>query len=128
MAERYFFYDSNNLNETLIPVANGSHETRNMNMAYCIGNVFLQFYDANGDPVTPTGGSVTFHSGAFDEQYLTAPTVVQIDATTVIAGDATYTPPTFDSAVLKSRMTLSGITGATHVRAFHWRCEGGSYL
>lgn len=119
MANQYFFRDAND--NVRIPVADGQYFTGAMSADYLRGNCFLAFYDANGDLVTPTGGTITFDSSAIEGQWLMAPSIQTINATDVIAGDALYTPPTFDAIVINTRMTLAGITGATHAEAFHWR-------
>ena len=107
----------------LIPVADGDYLTGMMEPDFTIGNCFLQFYDADGiTPITPTGGTITFKAGGFEGQFLADSGAIVVDATAVVGtGDATYTPPTFDSIAITSKMTLSGITGASFVRAYIWR-------
>ena len=119
MANQYYFRDANG--STRIPVANGEFFTGAMSGDYLRGNCYLRFLDANGDNVTPTGGAIAFDSSAVSGQFLMAPTIQSINATDVIAVNALYTPPTFDSIAIDTRMTLTDIVGATHVEAFHWR-------
>lgn len=113
----------------LIPVADDDFFTDDMDaVEYSRGECFLQFYDTDGvTPVTPATGTIVFRSAGIgvdgDEQYLRDGSNTTIDATTVIAGDATYSPPSFNSIVRKSKMTLASITGASFVRAFHVRYE-----
>ncbi len=108
--------------DSLIPVANGTFETPRMSADFALGNCFLQFYDTDGvTPVTPTAGTATFEAGVYEGQWLEASNDSEIQATAVIAGPATYTPPTFDSQVQYTRMTLDSVTGASFVRACHWR-------
>lgn len=112
-------YDFKSGGSALIPIADGSHTTDTMSAEYGRGNCFLIFYDTDGvTPITPSGGTVTFKAAAIDGQWLDAGVGGAITASDV--GTA-YTPPSFDSMVVKSQMTLAGITGATYVRAFHWR-------
>ena len=122
MGQRYFFKDLTE--ETFIPINNGEFLSSGMSAEYSTGQCYLQFYDAQKQPVTPTGGTVTFRGGAFDGQKL-MPTNGNgiINATDVVAGEALYTPPLFDGCIVFTSMTLSGITGATYVRAYHWRDE-----
>ena len=105
--------------DSLIPVADGVFVTDNISADNGRGNCFLAFYDTDGETlITPTAGTITFESAAIEGQWLDAGAGGSISAINV--GTA-YTPPSFDSMVIKSRMTLSGITGASFVRAFHWR-------
>ena len=120
---RCYFYGPSTP-DGLITVADGTFTTQEMSMDYTIGNVFFQFYDADGDPVTPTGGTITTEASAFDGQWLMPSNDHVTNANTVLAapdGVATYTPPTFDSRARFSRIILSGIVGAVFLRAEHWR-------
>jgi len=117
-----------------IPTTDGDYFTEDMSQVdgqFQAGECFLQFYNLDGNgqlvPVTPTGGTIEFRSAAFPNQFLTpaAANTVTIQAADVDSGNADYTPPSFGSLVRQSKMTLSGITGATHVKAFHWRYTVG---
>lgn len=107
----------------LIPVADGSFFTDEMSEYFKDGQCFLQFLNSSAVPVTPTGGTVTFSSGVYPNQFLRDGNEVTINAADVIAGDALYPLPTFNSFVRFSRMTLSGVTGAAFVKAMHWRIQ-----
>lgn len=111
--------------DTLIPVADDTFYTDHMDtVEYVIGNCFIEFYDTDGEtPITPTGGTITWASTPFhsESQYLAPPSDGVTTATDVIAGDAVYTPPSFDATVARTRMTLASITGASYVRAYHSR-------
>lgn len=113
--------------DTIIPVADDTFYTDDMDMVeYPIGNCFIQFLDSDGvTPVTPTGGTITWSASPFhgSTQYLAAPANSVTTATDVVAGDAVYTPPAFDATVAKTKMVLSGITGASFVVAYHSRYE-----
>lgn len=122
MSTRYYFNDGNT---TLIPVADGEYFTDDMSSIYSIGACAVEFLDADGDTiVTPTGGTVTFASSPTGGTQWHGPSTgsATVDATTAGA-ESSYTMPSFNGPVTKSRMTLSGITGASFVRAFHWRDE-----
>ena len=128
MAQAYWFRLLDDTNSTtILPVAGDpTYDITEMDLAFSVGNTVVQFTDSDGTPVTPTGGTVQFQSGPIEGQWLAPPTVVTINATDVIAaadGTALYTLPSFDGPVEASRMIVSGITGATHVRAFHWRAR-----
>lgn len=121
MGRRYFY--TTNTGDQLIPIADDSHETGLMSADYAIGNCFLQFFDADGvTPITPAGGTINFRSAGFDGQYLADSGGITVSAVEVVGtGDALYTPPSFDSVVVRSKMTLAGISGATFVKAYIWR-------
>ncbi len=124
-ANRFWFTAADG-ETTLIPVADGDFFTGNMPVEYLRGNCYLRFLDVNGDLVTPTGGTIEFVASPIEDQFLMAPSVQSIDATTVGGtpdSDATYTPPTFDSIAIDTRMTLAGVTGAAFVEAYHWRSQ-----
>lgn len=122
MSERYYFYDEDG--ESFIAVEDGDFFTGFMSSDYSLGECIIQFYDASKDPVTPTGGTITFKGAPIEGQYHDPSNDAgTIDATTVIAGDATYEMPEFNGPCIVGKMTLDGITGASFVRAFHWRDE-----
>lgn len=122
MASPYYFRDSED--NQFIEIADGDFFTGDMPTGTSLGQCAVQFYDAQKAPVTPTAGTVTFKSAMFSGQWLEPNNGNGvINAVDVIAGDANYTPAQFNGPVIKSRMTLSGITGAVYVRAYHWRDE-----
>ncbi len=123
-AHVFWFQDNGGNNR--IPVADGDYFTGSLPQEYLRGNCYLRFLDSNGDLVTPTGGTIEFVASPIEGQYLMAPSIQSIDATTVggtPSSDATYTPPTFDSIAINTRMTLAGVTGAAFVEAWHWRSQ-----
>jgi hypothetical protein len=103
----------------LIPVADGDFYTGIIEDEYSYGECFVVFYGADGSAVvTPTDGAITFTSSPIDGQYLAASSGGVIAATDV---GTEYIPALFNSRVIRSKMTLSGIVGASFVRAMHWR-------
>lgn len=116
---RVYFFKHNG--DEICPIVNGDYYTNEMSEYYYNGHCFLQFFDANLEPVTPTGGTVVFRSAVMPEQYLQDGLKTVINAVDVAVGDASYDVPQFNSAVVKSKMTLVGITGAVYVKAMHWR-------
>ena len=125
MAKSYYFRDGTDRDSpTLLPVGGGPYVISDMSEDYEIGDCFIQFFNAAGNPVTPTAGSIQFEAGVMEGQYLDPPAEATIDATLVVgSGVATYTPPSFNSAVRFSRVSFTGITGATHAMAIHWRAN-----
>lgn len=120
-ADVFYFRDAQE--RTRIPVADGQFFTGSIPVGYRHGNCYLRFLDANGDAVTPTGGTITFVASPIQGQFLTPPTVQSINAVDVEATNASYTPPTFNSLAIDTRMTLSGVQGAAFVEAWHWRTQ-----
>ena len=107
----------------LLPVADGEFVIEGMDAKFTFGNCFIQFYSSDGTTaVTPTAGTIQFEAGIYPDQYLDPPSSATINATDVTGdGVATYTTPSFDSAVKFSRVVFAGITGASFARAMHWR-------
>lgn len=79
---------------------------------------FIQFYNAEGAVVTPTGGTVTPEMAVFPGQWLKASNQANIQANLV--GNS-YTPSVFEGPATRGRLTFNGITGATHAKAIFWR-------
>ncbi len=114
-------YFKDNSGDTLIPIADGDFFTDDVSIIFPNGACWIRFYDADGvTPITPTGGTIDFKGTGIEDQYQ-ASADGQIDATTVTITDATYIPTRFQLPVIKSKMTLAGITGASFVKAFHLR-------
>lgn len=117
----------NNGSEEL-PVTNGTLLTEsNLDLGYDDGVFVISFFDASDDPVTPTAGTIVAEMSPITGQWQ-APSSgdATIDATTVIAGSATYTMPRFSGPASQGRITLTGITGADHARAFFWRTRNNN--
>jgi len=119
---------SDTFNE-LVPVTDGSYYTRAINetgydglLEYQTGDFALCFYGADGvTPGTPTAGTITPLMSPVENIWL-APGVgdTSISATTVTVesdGIATYNLPMFIGGAIQGRIDLSGITGATFVKA-----------
>jgi hypothetical protein len=118
MSKRYDFFGNGT---TLIPIADAEHFTNDISLDYGSGACFLQFIDADGlTVVSPSGGTIEFQSASIGEQYQPSADGV-INAVDVTITDSPYTPTRFQLPVLKSKMILTGITGATFVIAYHLR-------
>ncbi|MBL4800225.1 MAG: hypothetical protein JKY50_22745 [Oleispira sp.] len=108
----------------VLPVANGVLVTNEMlNVtSYGTGVFVIAFYDASGDPVTPTAGTITPEASPIDGQWHTPSSGdATITATAVVAGSAVYAIPVFTGPVIQGRITLAGILGATSCKAYFWR-------
>lgn len=118
---RYFFTENGSIN---IPVSDGDHFIRSMSIAYSTGVCSIRFLDSNLDPVTPTGGTITFASAVIGEQYHTPSNGSGvINAVDVSEYSSSYTLPRFNAGVIATRLTLDGVTGAEYFQASHWRGE-----
>ena len=107
-----------------LPVGDGTLLTNEMlNVTdFGTGVLAVAFYDANGDLVTPTAGTITPEGSPIEGQWLTpssGDSVIQ--ATAVIAGSATYAMPVFTGPVIQGRITFAGIIGAVTAKAYFWR-------
>lgn len=121
MAKQFYFYSGDT---TLIPVADGEYFTKLMDTGTSIGACAIEFLDADGETVvTPTGGTITFTSSPIGEQWHEPSNGNGVINAVDVGPTPNYTMPTFNGPVIKSKMTLNGITGATYVRAYHWRDE-----
>lgn len=105
------------------PVTDGVYETELTSDSYQSGTFVIAFYDAGGNAITPTGGTVKPEMSPIKGQWHEPSSGdVTIDATNVIAGVATYAMPVFVGDTERGRVTLSGITGtATTFKAYFWR-------
>lgn len=108
-------------NEYVIPVADGDFFTDEMSSNYGSCDFFIRFYsDAGTTPVTPSGGTIAFtaspdepDSGSF--RYRTVQSGL-FSATLVDDPDRVI--PVALGTVTSAKLNLSGITGATHFRAW----------
>jgi hypothetical protein len=118
MAKPYKFFGGGT---DLIPVADGDYFTNDISADFETGACYVRFYDADGvTVVTPSGGTILFQSTSLEDQYQSSADGT-ITATEVEITNSTYTPTRFQQSVIKSKMTLTGITGASFVRAHHLR-------
>ena len=125
MAKQYFV--RNATGGKVLPISDGTLTTSfdggyNLDIQDESGAFIIAFYDANGDPVTPSLGTITPEMSPIAGQWQKAgsPDLV-INAAQVIAGTAAYTIPTFPGPAIEGRVTFAGITGATTAVAYFWR-------
>lgn len=112
-------YFRNATGGVILPVSNTSFTTELLQISTDESEIYFEFYnDANGNTaVTPTAGTIVTSGSAIGDQFLEASQNATTQASTVSTPNATYTPPVLDGLVERARITLSGITGATHMRA-----------
>lgn len=104
----------------LIPISDATFNTGMLpDGDYANATCWIAFYNADGDIVNPTVGTVTFASMGIHGQWHTGDI---INASDVIGPVALYTPTIFSNGPVKEvRVTLSGVDVATHFSAFVWR-------
>ena len=125
MAKIYYVNDG--AGQTSLPVADGILTTfdqpgSGIDINTETGVFVIAFYDAGGDPVTPTAGTVAPEMSPIDGQWHTPSSGdAVINATTVTNGSASYVIPVFTGPAREGRITLSGITGAATCQAYFWR-------
>lgn len=108
-----------------IPIDDGAYTTELMFDGYSSGWMVIIFYDSDGEPVTPTAGTITPLAIVVEGQ-LQEPASgdTSITATTVIAstdGTATYDIPCFTGPMRYGQITFADIAGADHAKAYFWR-------
>ena len=127
MARRYNFKTTSG--SSVLPTTSGDYFTDALDPSFNDGQVYLEFFNSAGDAgtftnaVTPTGGTVTVSASPLGNAYLRDANSVIIIASTVSIPSATYTPPVISGAAVRARVTLTGITGATHCRIVIDRSE-----
>lgn len=111
-------------NETVIPVSDSDFFTPDMSYQYQSCDFFIRFYsDADGTPVAPgaiTSGDIEFEaspdepdSGPFRYR-----TVQSGKFSATLVDDPDRVIPVALGTVTSAKLNLSGITGATHFRAW----------
>ncbi len=124
MTRRYYAGSEDNKEEK-ITYADGTYETIKMSVDYGTCVFVVIFYDENGDPVTPTAGTIKPECYTIDGQKMEPGSGdITIDATEVIAssdGVATYSIPAFLSITEKAEVTFDGVTGVDSFVAFFWK-------
>lgn len=111
----------------ILPVVDGTLSTKTpqnkfMNIEFETGTFVIQFFDASGLPVAPSGGTIVPEMSATPDGQWFSPGTGDATINAVDAGvNAGYTIPVFNGPAYEGRVTLSGITGATTCKAYFWR-------
>ena len=100
--------------DELIPIVDDTHFLT-VYEGFAVTDVHVAFYDADGDIVTPTGGTVTVSGSIVDGQWQAPSIGGEIDATEAGA-EATYDVARIEAPVSRLRAVASGITGAASMR------------
>jgi hypothetical protein len=111
MAKRYFISGA---------VANGDFFTEEMSADFTDSELsYIIFYsDQFQTVVTPTAGTITYTQSA-DGIHYREMSDGTFDATT--SYDAARTPPSGTGLAAKGKVSMTGVTGATHFTACVWR-------
>lgn len=101
-------------------VADDIFYTEEMSADYGFAQIFVAFYDVNGDPVTPTAGTIAHDMQGVEGQWLGASAGDSpINAIDCIAAPAssTYITPTYKGLCTMGRIQLDSIAGADTFKA-----------
>lgn len=123
MSKRYFI--KNGDGSSIITVADGSFfSDPNQNKTMSISDFYIEFYsDAEATVrVTPTAGTLSFYGQPFSGgNWLAAGANAAINAADCEAGISLYSPPAMDGLIDRSRVDMSGITGASYCRIIQYK-------
>lgn len=114
-------YNFLNGEDVKLPVT-GTFETGEMTMDYETSIMVLAAYDANDNIVVPTAGTATFAVEQIDGSWITSPSSGDASVDMTKTGpEVNYENPVFIGPCQNARITLSGVSGASYVKAFCWR-------
>ena len=119
MSQRYYVLSGES---AVLPITDGTLLTEDISVDYENCVFVVAFYDAQGDAVTPSAGTIKPEMSPIKGQWQEPSSGdITIDATKCIAGLSTYAIPTFDGPTELGRLTFAGITGAASATAYFWR-------
>lgn len=107
--------------DMIIPVADGDFYTDQMSKDWSKAEQSsIQFFsDAEGqNQVTPSGGTITVTGTPDEINYFTIPEGVFNASESYLE---TRARPNASNAMVKAKLTLSGVTGAAYFKALMWR-------
>lgn len=105
----------------VLPVTDGTYFTSdNMPEGFENAAFVIVFYDASGDAVAPTGGTITPQMSPAEGQWHSSSNTPTITASQA-GPTATYEIPVFPGPSRQGRVTFASIAGADHARAHFWR-------
>lgn len=84
---------------------------------------YLEFFDANQKPITPTSGQVSFYGIPMSNGWLEAQGS-PVNAADVSFPTSKYTPPYMDGLVQYGRVKFTGVTGAAFASVVFYKREG----
>lgn len=124
MAKYTDFRVNNGEGSVIIPVSDGDIFTPELDGGeFNYGQVYFEFFSDAGAtiPVTPGAGTIVVQGSPMGNIFLPGADAETVNASDVSSPDATYFPPVFTGGVKRLKMTLSGITVATYMRATFWQ-------
>ena len=90
---------------------------------YNYGVAVIRFFDANKQPITPSGGGIGWFAEplGFEGQLLAASQNSSAAAIDVIGvGDAVYQVPVFFGPINRACVRFLNVTGVSFARAYYW--------
>lgn len=119
MAQTYDVLNANG--GVVLPTANGTFYTGDMNEDYEECQVYIEFFsDSAGKTLaTATAGTVTVTGSPMGNIFLAASNLTTINASEVSLG--TYTPAEMSGCMVKGKIAFAGVTGADYARVQFWR-------
>lgn len=118
MAQRYNVLSSGTTGSNRLPVSSAdiSYLSPLMGADSDKVDVYLEFFDFSGNPVTPTAGQVFVYGLPVAQNWLPA-VGSPVNATSVSAGVSSYVPPMMDGLCTQARVRFVGIMGAATASA-----------
>lgn len=83
---------------------------------------YVEFFDSNNNPVTPTGGQVFFYGIPMSNGWIAAQGS-PINAANASYPIASYSPPYMDGLVQYARVRFVGVTGADFASVIFYKRE-----
>lgn len=97
-----------------VPVSTTELTVTGMEDDYRRGIFYIEFYDASGNPVTPTAGTMDVTASPLGKFFM------RNHEDRLFTANASH-PVEFHGMMLSCKVTLAGITGVTSWRAAIWR-------
>lgn len=99
-----------------LPISTLTATLSGMDDNYRKGTFYIEFYDASGNVVTPTAGTVDVQASPLGKFFMR-----NHENQLYTAAAIQDHPVEFSGMMLSAKVTLAGITGATTWRAAMWR-------
>ena len=118
MAQRYNVLSGGTTGSNRLPVSSAdvSYLSPLMGADSDKVDVYLEFFDSSGAPVTPTAGQVFVYGLPAAQNWLPA-VGSPVNAASVSAGVSGYVPPMMDGLCTQARIRFVGVQGATTASA-----------
>ena len=110
MATRYTITSGGNSLLDVTP-ASAEYTSGNLDSALSMSDVYIEFFDANGNPATPTDGVIDIYGLPTGGTWIPA-TGSPVNAKDVSRPVAKYTPPMLDGLTIQVKVKFTGVIGA----------------